>query len=214
MGVVVGGHTDLGRPLPIDEVAEHIFGIVLLNDWSARDIQAYEYQPLGPHLGKSFATSISGWVTPIDDLRPFLVAPPPQDPAPTPHLRTDQPWGIDLDLRVLLQSRAMREAGMLPQEISTTNFGGLYWTIAQQLAHLTANGAALRPGDLYASGTVSGPERGTEGSLIELTWGGTEPLTLPDGTIRTFLEDGDRVVLEGRAGEHVRLGPVEGEILV
>jgi len=107
----------------------------------------------------------------------------------------------------------MRDAGMPPHQISTTNFGGLYWTIAQQLAHLTANGAALRPGDLYASGTVSGPDRGTEGSLIELTWGGTEPLTLPDGTTRTFLEDGDRVVLEGHAGAEIHLGPVEGEIL-
>ena len=214
VAVVVGGRTELGHPLPIDDVGEHIFGLVLLNDWSARDIQAYEYQPLGPHLGKSFATSISAWVTPIDDLRPYLVEPPPQEPAPAAHLRTDEPWAIDLDLRVLLQSRGMRDAGMAPHEISATNFRSLYWTIAQQLAHLTANGAALRAGDLYASGTVSGPERGTEGSLIELTWGGTEPLSLPDGTTRTFLEDGDRVVLEARAGEHVHLGAVEGEILV
>ena len=214
VGVVVGGHTALGDPLPIDDVGDHIFGLVLLNDWSARDIQAYEYQPLGPHLGKSFATSISGWVTPIDDLTPFLVAPPPQEPAPAPHLRTARQWGIDVELRVLLQSRTMRDAGLPPHEISATNFRSLYWTIAQQLAHLTANGAALRPGDLYASGTVSGPDRGSEGSLIELTWGGTEPLRLPDGTTRTFLEDGDRVVLEGRAGEEVRLGAVEGEILV
>jgi fumarylacetoacetase len=213
VGVVVGGHTALGQPLSIDDVGEHVFGVVLLNDWSARDIQAYEYQPLGPHLGKSFATSISAWVTPIDDLRPFLVAGPPQTPAPAAHLRTEQPWGIDLDLRVLVQSRAMRDAGLPPHPISVTNFGGLYWTIAQQLAHLTANGAALRPGDLYASGTVSGPDRGSEGSLIELTWGGTEPLTLPDGTTRTFLEDGDRVVLDGHAGNRIHLGPVEGEIL-
>jgi len=213
VGVVVGGSTELGVPLAIDDVAEHIFGVVLLNDWSARDIQAYEYQPLGPHLGKSFATSLSAWVTPIDDLRPFLIAPPTQDPAPAAHLRTEQPWGIDLDLRVLLQSKGMRDAGMPAHQISATTFGGLYWTIAQQLAHLTANGAALRPGDLYASGTVSGPDRGTEGSLIELTWGGTEPIRLPDGTVRTFLEDGDRVVLEGRAGDHIHLGPVVGEIL-
>ena len=213
VGVVVGGHTELGAPLSVADVEQHIFGIVLLNDWSARDIQAYEYQPLGPHLGKSFATSISGWVTPIDDLRPFLVPPPHQDPAPAAHLRTDRPWGLDLDLRVLLQSRAMHDAGVPPHQISTTSFAGLYWTIAQQLAHLTANGAALRPGDLYASGTVSGPQRGSEGSLIELTWGGTEPLTLPDGSTRTFLEDGDRVVLEGQAGDDIHLGTVEGEIL-
>ena len=214
VGVVVGGATELGVPLSIEDVDQHIFGVVLLNDWSARDIQAYEYQPLGPHLGKSFATSISGWVTPIDDLRPFLVSPPAQAPPPAAHLHTHRPWGLDLDLRVLLQSPAMRDAGMPPHQISATNFGSLYWTIAQQLAHLTANGAALRPGDLYASGTVSGPDRGTEGSLIELTWGGTEPLALPDGSSRTFLEDGDRVVLEGRAGDHIQLGAVEGEILV
>ena len=213
VGVVVGGRTTLGQPMPIDRASEHIFGLVLLNDWSARDIQAFEYQPLGPHLGKSFATSISAWVTPIDDLRPFLVAGPSQAPTPSPHLRTDARWGIDLDLRVLLQSHTMREAGMPPHQISGTKFADLYWTIAQQLAHLTANGALLRPGDLYASGTVSGPDRGTEGSLIELSWGGTEPIELPDGTTRTFLEDGDRVVLEGSAGGRVHLGPVAGEIL-
>jgi len=213
VGVVVGGHTDVGEPMTIDQAGEHIFGVVLLNDWSARDIQAYEYQPLGPHLGKSFATSISGWVTPIDDLRPFLVAGPPQEPLPSAHLRTVERWAIDVDLRVLLESRTMRQAGVPPYEISATNFAGLYWTIAQQLAHLTSNGAALRPGDLYASGTVSGPTRGTEGSLIELSWGGQEPLALPDGTTRTFLQDGDRVILEGSAGTRVRLGSVEGEIL-
>ena len=146
-------------------------------------------------------------------MRPFLVAGPPQEPLPSAHLRTDERWAIDVDLRVLLESRTMRQAGVPPYEISATNFAGLYWTIAQQLAHLTSNGAALRPGDLYASGTVSGPTRGTEGSLIELSWGGQEPLALPDGTTRTFLQDGDRVILEGSAGTRVRLGSVEGEIL-
>ncbi|MEY2459887.1 MAG: fumarylacetoacetase [Acidimicrobiaceae bacterium] len=213
VGVVIGGRSDLGDPVPIDRVDEHIFGLLLLNDWSARDIQAYEYQPLGPHLGKSFATSISAWVTPLDELRPFLVAGPPQDPAPSAHLRTTQAWGVDLDLRVLVESRAMRDRGLPPAQVSATNFAGLYWTIAQQLAHLTANGASLRPGDLYGSGTVSGPERGSEGSFIELSWGGETPLTLPDGTTRTFLEDGDRVILEGSAGDDIHLGPVEGEIL-
>lgn len=213
VGVVVGGHSTLGEPVAIDRVSEHIFGLVLLNDWSARDIQAYEYQPLGPHLGKSFATSISAWVTPVDDLRPFLVPGPPQDPRPSAHLHTDQRWGIDLDLRVLLESRAMRDRGIPPVEVSRANFGGMYWTVAQQLAHMTANGASLRPGDLYGSGTVSGPERGSEGSFIELSWGGESPITLPDGTTRTFLEDGDRVILEGSAGADVHLGLVEGEIL-
>jgi fumarylacetoacetase len=213
VGVVVGGHSALGEPVPIDEAGEHIFGLVVLNDWSARDIQAYEYQPLGPHLGKSFATSISAWVTPIDDLRPFLRPGPDQDPPPSVHLRTGQPWAVDLDLRVLLESRSMREQGLPPVQVSSTNFADLYWTIAQQLAHMTANGASLRPGDLYGSGTVSGPTRGTEGSFIELSWGGETPLELPDGDVRTFLEDGDRVILEGSAGRAVRLGPVEGEIL-
>jgi fumarylacetoacetase len=129
------------------------------------------------------------------------------------HLRTDQPWAIDLDLRVLLETRSMRQQGMPPVQVSSTNFADLYWTIAQQLAHMTANGASLRPGDLYGSGTVSGPTRGTEGSFIELSWGGETPLELPDGEVRTFLEDGDRVILEGSAGRAVRLGSVEGEIL-
>ncbi|MEY2451910.1 MAG: fumarylacetoacetase [Acidimicrobiaceae bacterium] len=212
VGVVVGGRSDLGQPVSIDRVGEHIFGLVLLNDWSARDIQAYEYQPLGPHLGKSFATSISAWVTPIDELRSFLRPGPHQDPPPSAHLRTEHPWAVDLDLRVLLESRSMREQGIAPAQVSSTNFADLYWTIAQQLTHMTANGASLRPGDLYGSGTVSGAERGSEGSFIELSWGGETPLDLPDGSVRTFLEDGDRVILEGSAGD-VRLGPVEGEIL-
>jgi fumarylacetoacetase len=216
VGVVVGGTSLVGEPVSIEQVDEHVFGLVLLNDWSARDIQAYEYQPLGPHLGKSFATSISAWVTPIDDLRPFRVAGPAQEPPPSAHLTTDQPWGFDLDLRVSIESRAMRERGLSPFHVSATNFADMYWTIAQQLAHMTANGASLRPGDLYGSGTVSGPDPGTYGSFIELSWGGERPITLPDGTERTFLEDGDRVILEADAdgaGPGVRLGPVEGEIL-
>ena len=213
VGVVLGGCSALGEPVPIEQVDQHIFGLVLLNDWSARDIQAYEYQPLGPHLGKSFATSISAWVTALDELRPFLVPGPPQDPQPSTHLRTSQPWGVDLDLRVLLESRVMRDRGIPAMQVSATSFADLYWTIAQQLAHMTANGASLRPGDLYGSGTVSGPVRGSEGSFIELSWGGETPLTLPDGSTRTFLEDGDRVILEGSAGDNIHLGSVEGEIL-
>ncbi|MEY2420582.1 MAG: fumarylacetoacetase [Acidimicrobiaceae bacterium] len=213
VGVVVGGSTALGEPVSIDHVDQHLFGLVLLNDWSARDIQAYEYQPLGPHLGKSFATSISAWVTPLDTLRAFLVAGPPQDPQPSAHLRTNQAWGLDLDLRVLVESRSMRDRSIPPMQISATNFAGQYWTVAQQLAHLTANGASLRAGDLYGSGTVSGPDRGSEGSFIELSWGGERPLELPDGTTRTFLEDGDCVILEGSAGGDIMLGPVVGEIL-
>ena len=213
VGVVVGGATVVGEPVPIGDAGEHVFGLVLLNDWSARDVQAYEYQPLGPHLGKSFATSISAWVTPIDDIEARRVPGPAQEPPPAPHLHTDDPWGIDLDLSVLIQSRRMRDGGVPPATISRTSFAGLYWTIAQQLAHLTSNGAALRPGDLYGSGTVSGPNRGSEGSLIELSWGGERPIELPDGTVRTFLEDGDRVILRGSAGDDIHLGPAEGEIL-
>jgi fumarylacetoacetase len=213
LGVVVGGHSTIGEPVPIDDVDRHVFGLVLLNDWSARDVQAYEYQPLGPHLGKSFATSISAWVTPIDDVTTSLVPGPRQDPRPSMHLRTEHPWAIDLDLRVLLETRAMRDEGIAPVPVSANNFADMYWTIAQQLAHMTANGASVRPGDLYGSGTVSGPDRGSEGSFIELSWGGETPLELPDGSTRTFLEDGDRVILEGSAGDTVSLGPVEGEIL-
>jgi len=209
VGVVLGGRTEIGEPVPIDEVDQHIFGVVLLNDWSARDIQAYEYQPLGPHLGKSFATSISAWVTPIDDLRSFLVPGPQQEPQPAEHLRTEEPWGIDLDLRVLLQSATMDE----PVQVSSTNLASMYWTIAQQLAHMTANGASIRAGDLFGTGTVSGPDAGSEGSLIELTRDGERPLALPDGSTRTFLEDGDRVLLEGSTRDGVQLGSVEGEIL-
>ena len=228
VGAVVGGASALGVPVTIDAVDEHLFGLVLLNDWSARDIQAYEYQPLGPHLGKSFATSISAWVTPLADLEPFRVPAPRQDPVPSAHLVTAVPWAFDIDLRVLLQSALMRERGIAPLQVSATNFAGMYWTMAQQLVHLTANGASVRPGDLFGSGTVSGPDRGSEGSFIEMSWGGERPLALPDGTTRTFLLDGDRVILEGEAGTGeagtgeagsrqvgatVHLGSVEGEIL-
>ena len=163
---------------------------MLLNDWSARDIQAYEYQPLGPHLGKSFATTISPWVVTMDVLRPFLVEPPEQDPRPEPYLRAALPWGLDLHLTVELNG----------SEIAATNFSSMYWTFAQQLAHLTVNGASTGAGDLFASGTVSGPTPGERGSLIELTWRGAEPLTLPDGSTRSFLDDGDTVTLRGWCG--------------
>ena len=216
MGYFLSKPVPWGERLDIGEAKEHIFGFVLLNDWSARDIQRWEYQPLGPHLGKSFATSISAWVTPLDALRPFLVAPPVQDPAPSPHLTTSTPWGVDLDLRVLLESRAMRERGIPPVPVSSTNFAAMYWTIAQQFAHLTANGASLRPGDLFGSGTVSGPHRGSEGSFIELSWGGETPIELPDGSTRTFLEDGDEITLSaiapGPAGTRIGFGEVRGRI--
>jgi fumarylacetoacetase len=189
----------------VDRFDDHVFGVVLVNDWSARDIQAWEYQPLGPFLGKSFATSLSPWVVPLAALNEARVAPPAQNPAPLPHLLGDH-WGFDLGLRVELNGT----------EISRPPFAGLYWTPAQQLAHLTSNGAALRTGDLYASGTVSGPAPEQRGSLIELTWNGTRPLALDDGSTRTFLADGDTVTLTASApgpnGTRIGFGAVTGTI--
>jgi len=187
VGFVVGR---AGARLAPDDADEHVFGAVLLNDWSARDIQAYEYQPLGPNLGKSFATTVSPWVVTLDALRPYLVPPPPQDPEPDPYLRAERPWALDLQLEIWLNG----------ERVSATNFRTMYWTFAQQLAHMTVNGAVARPGDLIGSGTVSGPARAERGSLIELTWQGADPLTLADGSHRAFLLDGDTVALHGWCG--------------
>ena len=202
LGFVVGSGSELGRPVPPSAFREHVFGVVLVDDWSARDIQAWEYQPLGPFLGKSFATSISAWVTPLALLEDRFVPAPEQEPEPHPYLQTTGECGLDVELEVELSGTV----------ISRTNARGLYWTMPQQLAHATVNGASVRTGDLFASGTISGPEQGSEGSLIELTWNGERPIRLGDGSTRTFLEDGDEVVLRGRAGE-VELGEVRGAIL-
>lgn len=198
MGFVVGPATSMGEPVPIGAARDFIFGMVLVNDWSARDIQAWEYQPLGPFLGKSFATTISPWVVPLAAMEPLRVSPPPQDPQPLPYLRTDEPWGFDVDLEVLIQTSEMRRRDLPPHRVAQTNVRDMYWTAAQQLAHLTVNGAALRTGDLCGSGTISGSDPGGFGSFLELSWNGTRPLTLPDGSERTFLEDGDEVSLRGR----------------
>ncbi|HYH27604.1 MAG TPA: fumarylacetoacetase [Actinomycetota bacterium] len=212
MGFLTAGSNALGEPIPIEGVREHLFGMVIVNDWSARDIQRWEYQPLGPFLGKSFATSISPWVVTFDALEPYRVAPPPQDPLPLPHLRSDEEWALDISLEVSLQPQGGRE-----QVISRGSFKRMYWTVAQQLAHATSNGATAKPGDLFASGTISGPERGTEGSLIELTRRGEEPIELSDGSKRTFLEDGDMVILrawcEGQGKPRVGFGEVRGTVL-
>ena len=211
VGFVTGPPTVLGEPLPIAAVGEHVFGLALLNDWSARDLQAWEYQPLGPFLGKSFATSLAAWVTPLSALAAARVDPRHQAPPVLPYLRTHEPWAFDLSLEVGLRSAAMTEADV----VSRGGFAGMYWTVAQQIAHATGNGAALRTGDLFASGTVSGPARGSEGSLLELTMGGREPFTLSDGTPRAFLADGDEVTLRGRSarGPLITLAEVSGTVV-
>jgi fumarylacetoacetase len=184
-----------------------VFGVVLLNDWSARDLQAWETVPLGPFLGKSFATSVSAWVTPLAALEAARVTGPGQDPPVLAYLRDDAPSGLDLDL-------AVRWNG---EVVSRPPFAAMYWSPAQQLAHLTVNGARVRTGDLYASGTVSGPEPGQRGSFLELTWNGREPVTLPDGGAREFLVDGDEVVITATApgvdGTPITLGEVAGRVL-
>jgi fumarylacetoacetase len=207
IGFVVGMPSTLGKPVPASAFADHVFGVCLVNDWSARDLQAWEYVPLGPFLGKSFLTSVSPWVVPLAALESARVAPPARDPQPLPYLRDDErPWGLDITLEVRLNG----------QLISRPPSSGLYWTGPQQLAHMTVNGANLRTGDLYASGTVSGPERNECGSLLELSWGGTDPLTLADGSTRTFLEDGDVVTISagapGADGSRIGLGEVTGRI--
>ena len=197
LGFVVGVPSTLGEPVPASAFRDYVFGLVLVNDWSARDIQAWEYVPLGPFLGKSFATSISAWVTPLALLEDRRVASPVQQPEPLSHLRVEGDWALDVPLEVELNGTV----------ISRGNARGLYWTMPQQLAHATSNGASVRTGDLIASGTISGAERGSEGSLIELTWNGTEPIRVGDD-IRTFLEDGDEVVLRGEP-----LGEVRGRVV-
>ncbi len=205
VGFVVGTGTAIGSTVATAAVRDHVFGVVLVNDWSARDIQAWEYVPLGPFLGKSFLTSISPWVVPLDALEAAMVAPVRQDPEPLPYLR-DAQWGLDLAM----------EVGLNGEIVSRPPFRDLYWTPAQQLAHMTVNGAALRTADLYASGTVSGAERGQRGSLIEISWNGTEPLTLADGSTRSFLEDGDTVSITATApgvdGVRIGFGEVVGTV--
>lgn len=206
VGFVVGGGSPLGTPLTTADLREHVFGVCLVNDWSARDIQAWEYVPLGPFLGKSFATSVSPWIVPLEALAAAWTTPPPRDPQPLPYLADAGKQGLDLALEIRLNGHT----------VSRPPYSSMYWTPAQMLAHMTANGASTRTGDLYASGTVSGPEAGQLGSLIEMSWGGERPLTLPDGSTRTFLEDGDEVTITatapGPSGGTIGLGEVTGRI--
>ncbi|MER7514879.1 fumarylacetoacetase [Streptomyces sp. NPDC126499] len=208
VGFLVGTPSELGRPVALGDFREHVFGLTLLNDWSARDIQAWEYVPLGPFLGKSFQTSVSAWVTPLEALDAARVAPPARDLPLLPYLDDsgeEEPGGFDLRITVTINGEVVAEPP----------FSTMYWTAAQQLAHMTVNGASLRTGDLYGSGTVSGPEVGQRGSLLELTWNGRDALELADGK-RTFLEDGDEVTLTawapGPDGTRVALGEVTGRI--
>jgi fumarylacetoacetase len=205
LGFVVGVGSPLGTPVPTSAFAAHVFGALLVNDWSARDIQAWEYVPLGPHLGKSFATSVSPWVVPLAALEAARVPLPGQQPAPLPYLRERADWGLDIDLAVAWNGEV----------VSRPPYAAMYWSPAQMLAHLTGNGAAARTGDLFASGTVSGPQRAQRGAFIELTWGGSEPVTV-GGRPRTFLEDGDTVTITGTApgtdGGRIGFGEVTGTI--
>jgi fumarylacetoacetase len=208
LGFIVGGSTALGTRVGIDNAEDHLFGVALLNDWSARDIQAWEYVPLGPFLGKSFGSSLGAWVVPMDALAAAKVPLPHQDPEPLPYLKGSGTGLFGLDIRL-----EVRINGTL---VSSPTYTGMYWSPAQMLAHMTVNGACLRDGDLFASGTISGKELHTYGSLMELAWNGQEPLTLQDGTTRAFLHDGDTVTITGWApgpdGGHIGLGEVVGTI--
>jgi fumarylacetoacetase len=208
VGFVVGRPSRLGHPVPLAGAVDHLFGVVLLNDWSARDIQAWEYVPLGPFLGKSFATSISAWVLPFEALDAARVPGPEQDPPVLPYLDGSpaERFGLDLRLEIVVNGAV----------VSSPRYTDMYWSPAQMLAHLTVNGASLRVGDLFGSGTVSGADRSTFGSLLELTWNGAEPIALPDGSTRGFLEDGDVVTLRGwspSGSGRVTLGEVTGRVV-
>lgn len=207
VGFFTNGATGIGSTIPVNQAAAHIGGVVLVNDWSARDIQAWEYRPLGPFLGKSFLTSVSPWVVTMEALAPFMVPAAPQEPEPLDYLAAEPNLGLDLDLQVELNGTV----------IATTNFKDMYWTMSQQLAHAASNGTAIRTGDLYASGTVSGPTENSFGSLLELSWNGSRPIKLDDGSQRTFLEDGDTVRLTGwcqtASGPRIGFGECVGTVL-
>ena len=223
VGFFIGPGNALAEPIPIAKAESHLFGLCLFNDWSARDIQAWEYQPLGPFLSKNFASTISPWIITMEAIAPFRVPAlrrPQGDPDPLPYLRSadqDENGGIDLTLEVYLASAQMRSSGIEPMRLSRGNLRDLYWTPAQLLTHHASNGCNLRPGDLFATGTVSGPGKDAVGCLLEMTKRGAEPLTLPTGETRRFLEDGDEVIFRGyceRAGfPRIGFGPCRGTVL-
>lgn len=212
MAFVIGKESPLGEPIPAEKAEEYIFGLVLFNDWSARDIQRWEYVPLGPFLGKNFGSSISPWIVPLEALKPYRVKGPKQMPAPLEYLQTKGAKNIDIELEVTLTSPKNKVQTL----ISRSNTKYLYWNMAQQLAHHTVNGCNMQVGDLLASGTISGPTPDSFGSMLELSWGGKNPIALNDGTTRTFLQDGDTLTMRAFAGDEgarVGFGQVEGEVL-
>jgi fumarylacetoacetase len=212
MGLFIGPGNKQGKAISVERAYENIFGMVLVNDWSARDIQRWEYVPLGPFLAKNFATSISPWVVTMEALEPFRTAGPIQDPEPLPYLANKGKNAFDIQLEVYLQTENLPER----VKISGTNFKYMYWNIYQQVAHHTVNGCNLRTGDLLASGTISGPEPDSYGSMLELTWRGEKPIKLPSGEERTFLKDGDSIIMTGYCqgeGYRVGFGEVSGKIV-
>ncbi|TFD99546.1 fumarylacetoacetase [Jeotgalibacillus sp. R-1-5s-1] len=212
MGWFIGPGNDQGKPVAMKDAEDQIFGLVLVNDWSARDIQAWEYQPLGPFLAKSFATSVSPWVIPLEALEPFRTEGPVQDPEPLPYLQKTGAQSFDIKLEVYMKSREMEQR----QRIMSTNFSYLYWSMAQQISHHTVAGCNLRPGDLLASGTISGPEKEQRGSMLELTWRGAEPIELESGEERQWIEDDDEITMTGWCqgdGYRIGFGEVTGRVI-
>jgi fumarylacetoacetase len=208
VGFFVGGKENaLGRPLTMKEAEDRLFGVTLMNDWSARDVQKWEYVPLGPFGAKNFGTTLAPWIVTMDALEPFRVAGPVQDPAPLDYLKDDKPSAFDIALQVAIQSEKMAAAGTPPHPVCNTNLKYLYWSMVQQIAHHTVTGCNMRAGDLLGTGTISGPDKTSYGSMVELSWGGKEKITLSSGEERTFLDDGDTVVMTGEcAGEGFKIG--------
>ncbi len=206
LGFIVGTGTELGESIAVEDAERYLFGVVIFNDWSARDLQAWEYVPLGPNLGKSFASTMSPWVVPLLALQEAKVSTPAQEPKPLPYLALEDPWGLDVDLSVVWNG----------QEVSRPPYREMYWSPAQMLAHMTVNGASARTGDVFASGTISGPAKDTRGAFIELTWGGAEPVTV-QGEERTFLENGDEIVIAasapGVSGHRIGFGEARGRVV-
>lgn len=211
MAFIIGKESQLGQPISTAAAADYIFGLALFNDWSARDIQQWEYVPLGPFLGKNFGSSISPWIVTLEALEPFKINGPEQEPAVLPYLQFEGPWNYDIALEVGIQPSTSTET-----IVSRSNYKFMYWNMLQQLAHHTINGCNVRIGDVMASGTISGPEEGSFGSMLEIAWMGTKPIQMVDGSTRTFLQDGDRVIMRGFAQNtqiRVGFGAVEGTII-